>query len=207
MIRRTASTLTHIILLLLLADFISAQELILQNGAKSKKISADQWVRVMLPYKGADICETCQYQSFTGKIISTSKDRMVLLIQEEFYLETLADDDQISKTVNYGGADNQLPEKEIKFSEVLSITPYGKGKRPRQLNTGQAIGAGLIMAGAGSLISAPLAENTGDLLLAGGGSILAGLILGIASGDRKSYLLSKDLAELTSKPLWIIATN
>ena len=188
----------------LLPAFSFSQDLHLSNGHRSKKFTTGSFVRIVIPSKATEPCESCSVDYVTGKIVSFSDHILTLevvktgqIISEEGKVVGHSD-----FTYRRGSEKRKIA---IPEAEILSVTRQGK-KKYKTTTTGQTIGRISTILGIGHLVSIPFADENKDVLTILG---LSELVLGITlatSLDEKEYItnIRCPSRSTTSDKIWKI---
>jgi hypothetical protein len=179
----------YILILMMMNVLLHAQSLVLVSGNKEKTIKRGEWIEVSLSRKGDGIESRCNCPSWLGVLKEQANDSVYIHAQRIAKPEI-----GLESTLSYYSFENdvsKLPVIAIAVKDITLIIFRGGGKEPREYSTLGNIGMLLSIAGSGSLLSSPLAENTGDIALLGVGELITGIIL-VGIGKRPHYVLSAD---------------
>ncbi len=173
---------------------ISAQDITLSSGKRTKSIKAGTFIQVELPVENREPCEKCSFNGVRGQVVSFADGKLNLRVFNS--RETLYEEE---KGIGYQDlsykAKGSQPVITIPVDDILSITPKGKNKI-KSKPTGRTIGVVIMLLGLGHMSAAPVvgitaADEANTLLWLGLSEFVAGIAIA-AIVNEKTFITSEN---------------
>jgi hypothetical protein len=175
--------------ILLCQTHILAQDLVLLDGSRSKVIPPGKYLTIEMDAPYEDECE-CNIKTVYGKFLRTDDQNVVMEIYREYsYLKL----EGISTRRNQYYKEGYAVQKSIPKSRILSFKKWKTAKAEKTRETFTGIGALLIISGIGTATTSLVTLETGprgEVMKAGVGQILAGILLASIYSAKKRYVTS-----------------
>lgn len=171
------------LLFCILALSISAQDLLITNGSKTKSIKKDAFLELGLNDSRLNSRSECACMKITGTLLDHTKDSItVQLISFEASFDKL----EIKPTSNIDFSRGDVQQR-YAVSDIITLRKYKSPKHVNHKFSMSVFGALFISTGILTAIQFPLAGNSRgrkNLLLSGGIQLAAGVTLVSFSGKR-----------------------
>lgn len=182
---------------------LSSQDLRLNSGKAHRIIKTGTFIRLDLPHD-ARPCKKCEYNSITGKLLSTQRDSISLLVHSSLHTET--EGGQTPVLIRKSYKKDQAPILSMAKADILSITKKGR-KRVGDRTSAEKIGMLFFVWGGAHIAIAPAlddADQSNTLIGIG----LTEMVLGVAMARifrQKPTITSQECPLMKAgKRLWAI---
>ncbi len=200
------SSLLFAALFLLAYSGISAQDIKLTSGSKTKTIKAGTFIEISLATPAQEPCLKCPVNGVRGRLVSSADGKISLAVYQS--REPLIEEKNNvgSLTKNYKKKD--VPTLSFDRTDILSVTKKGKNKIKKYTPV-QSIGMVLTIIGFGNLVSAPYVSHSDSktantLIGAGLTEMVSGIILERAFQQKTFFTSESCPQKKPGKKIWVI---
>lgn len=200
------SSLLFAALFLLAHSGITAQDIKLTSGNKTKMIKSGTFIEISLAAPGQEPCLKCPVNGVRGRLVSAGDGKINLAVSQsrEPLMEEKTNVGYLIK--NY--KKKAIPTLSFPLTDVLSITKKGKNKIKKYTPV-QSVGMVLTVIGFGNLVSAPYVSHSdtktaNTLIGVGLTEMVTGIILGRAFRQKTFYTSESCPQKKPGKKLWVL---
>jgi hypothetical protein len=194
------------VIFLLTYSGISAQDIKLTSGSKTKTIKAGTFIEISLATLGQEPCLKCPVNGVRGRLVSSADGKINLAVYQS--REPLIEEKNNVGSLIKNYKKKDIPTLSFTGTDILSITKKGKNKIKKYTPV-QSLGMVLTLFGFGNLISAPYViqadtKTANTLIGVGLTEMASGIILGRAFQQKTFYTSESCPQKKPGKKIWVL---
>ncbi len=183
---------------------VSAQNIHLTSGSKTKTIKAGTFIEIGLATPDQEPCLKCPVNGVRGRLVSSGDGKISLDVYQsrEPLMKEKTNVGYLIKTYKK----KDIPTQSFVLTDILSITKKGKHKIKKYTPV-QSVGMVLTLIGFGNLVSAPYVSHSdtktaNTLIGVGLTEMVTGIILGRAFHQKTFYTSESCPQKKPGKKIW-----